>query len=466
MLWHKNSRSFVDVCQGVFGRRMIMTSASEITEDNIVKEFGKAFSIHNQNRDEINYLDYYYRGNQPILYRQKEIRPQINNKIVENHAFEIVEHKVSEVFGEPIQYVLRGTEETKSQNIKRLNDYMDSEDKGYSDIELGRWRSICGTSYRFIWVDKQANKEYDEAPFGFEVLDPRFTFVVYSSAQGKRPMFSVQQVKDCDNTDKYCIYTKNRYFEIKKGKLVKVAVNGIGLIPVVEYPNNDRRLSDIEITITMLDTINKIQSNRSDGIEQFVQAFMKFINCDIDEDTFLEMCQLGAIKVKGQQGLQADVDLVSQELKQDQTQIYKNDIYDNILIIEGMPDRQENSGGDTGQAVVLRNGFYFSEKRAELNEPIFKKSEREFLRVVLKILNTKKTYNMDLKLSDIEIKITRSKTDNMQVKAQVLQMLLAAGINPERAIKICNLFSDPEEVCIESKETLKKWYQTEVKKIK
>ena len=66
------------------------------------------FPIHQQNSWDIDYLYNYYLGDQPILNRQKDIRPEINNKIVENHAMEIVDFKKGYVFGEPIQYVRRG----------------------------------------------------------------------------------------------------------------------------------------------------------------------------------------------------------------------------------------------------------------------------------------------------------------------------------------------------------------------
>ena len=70
-----------------------------------------------------------------------------------------------------------------------------------------------------------------------------------------------------------------------------------------------------------------------------------------------------------------------------------------------------------------------------------------------------------LTLKDIEIKITRSKMDNMSVKAQVFQILVQSGIDPKVAIKVCNLFSDPEEVYIQSKPYLDAKYTTEVKDI-
>jgi len=72
------------------GRRMIKTSVSQITDENVVEVLLKALSIHSLNRSEIDYLWNYYRGNQPILHRVKEVRPEICNKIVENRANEIV----------------------------------------------------------------------------------------------------------------------------------------------------------------------------------------------------------------------------------------------------------------------------------------------------------------------------------------------------------------------------------------
>ena len=69
-----------------------------------------------------------------------------------------------------------------------------------------------------------------------------------------------------------------------------------------------------------------------------------------------------------------------------------------------------------------------------------------------------------LTLKDIEIKITRSKMDNMAVKAQVFQILTLSGIDPKVAIKVCNLFSDPEEVYLQSKPYLDIKYPTEKSK--
>lgn len=457
----RNRREFSEICANSYGRQVILSNAEYIDHTNIVREVGAAYSVHLRNRTEIDYLERYYKGDQPILYRTKKVRPEINNKVVENHALEIVEHKAAENFGEPVQYVLKGTDEatkqTKSLELNDLNDYNELEAKDAADIQMARDRSICGTSYKFHYNRKSYTE--DEAPYGIDREDPKDTFVAYSSGIGHKALFSCQIRCDKENQQYFFIYTDTMWYIVQNGKVKSSGRNGIKKIPVVEYPNNFYRLSDIEIVITVLDAINKMQSDRMNGVEQFIQSFVKFLNCELSGDEWEKLRAEGALSVKSNgNGAKADVEIMSDELNQQQSQIAKDDLYENMLIVEGMPDRQENSGGDTGQAVVMRNGFYFSEKRAETSEPIYKKSERESIKIVLNILRIKGLTSLTLK--DIEIKITRSKMDNMQVKAQVFQMLTAAGIEPKVAIKVCNLFSDPEEVYLQSKPYLDIKYPT------
>ena len=180
-----------------------------------------------------------------------------------------------------------------------------------------------------------------------------------------------------------------------------------------------------------------------------------------DVFSFGTMCKIGALKVKTvNPSMPADVNSVSSELDQQQTQTLKDDLYKNMLIIEGMPSREQNTGGDTGQAVYLRNGWDFAEQRAKIDEPVTKRSEREFLKVVLNILKTKQAISSDLTIADIDIKITRNKTDNMLVKSQALIYLLEKGINPKIAIQTCDLWGDPEKVYTQSKPYLDALYKT------
>lgn len=454
----KNSKPFNEVCRNAFGREVLFTNETEITSRNILKDLPKRLSKHRQNAQEIDYLYNYYLGNQPILYRIKKVRPEINNRIVQNFAYFIVETKTADIASEPIQYVLRGTDEALSKEISDLNGLMDSEDKAFLDICLARWRSICGTSYRFIANDNGTSSQLDETDFRLSVCDPRDTFVVYYN--NGLPAYSCQISKNADNKNVYFIYTNEEWFEVVSNKIVRSGVNGFLAIPVIEYPNNDFRLSDIEITIDLCDACNEMASSRMDGQDQFIQSFIKFINCEIDEEKFRSLKETGAFMVKSNNGdNKADVDIMSSELNQTQSQVAADDLFNKILVIQGIANREGNSGADTMGAVNLRNGYIDSEKRAELSEPAFKKAEKQFLRILLYRLSVNQGYN--LKVSDVEIKISRSKMDNMLVKAETLEILLRSGINYERAIKSVGFFADPEQVSIESKDRMEVLYPTD-----
>lgn len=431
----------------MLGRIVIKSDTDEITDSNILDELRAAMDDHIINRSKIDYLWNYYRGDQPILYRKKKIRPEICNKIVENRANEIVSFKVGYLCGEPIQYVGRNSNEGVSKGIAELNEMMFSENKPSQDREIVEWMMVGGTAYRLVLPD--AMRTEDDAPFEMYTLDPRDSFVVYSNGIGNKPLFGVKYCTDKKGIDTFSIYTNNHYWLIRDNKIIESRDHALGMIPIFEYPANNARLGVFEIVLPLLDALNNIASNRMDGIEQFIQAFIKFVNCDIDEEKFAALKEMGAIRVKSVDGVNADVDIVSQELNQGQTQITKDDIYQSILTICGMPNRNGGSStSDTGAAVIMRDGWTDAEARAKDSELMFKKSEQEVLKLILRILRDTNGLGNEvyqLRLRDIDMKFTRRNYDNIQSKSQVLvSMLQNDKIHPRLAFTSSGLFSDPE----------------------
>ena len=449
----------------MYGRRVITTDVTEITAENVVEVLEEAMKLHEKNRSEIDYLWKYYKGEQPILQRSKTVRPEICNKIVENRANEIVSFKVGYLCGEPIQYVGRNCEEAVTNNIGTLNEYMFLVDKPALDQEVVEWGMICGTAYRMVLDNGAYDAESDEAPFEMYTLDPRDTFVVYSNDVKRKRMLGVKYNTDEFGQKTFSAYANGLYFTIKDGKVIEAKPQGLGE-PIIEYPANNARLGAFEIVLPLLDAINNIESNRMDGIEQFVQAFVKFINCDITKEDFEALKDLGAIKVKSVDGQNADVDIVTNELNQQQTQTLKDDAYQAVLTICGMPNRNGGSStSDTGSAVLLRDGWSLAESRAKDSELMFKRSEKETLRLVLKLCGG--LADLDLKLKDIDMKFTRRNYDNIQSKSQVLvSMLQQPKVHPLLAFTHCGLFSDPESAYTMSnayyEEQMEKWEPVEI----
>lgn len=440
----------------MFGRSELFTAKGQVTGSNLLEILTEVESTHRTNVAEIDYLYRYMRGLQPILNREKEVRPEICNKIVENHALEIVSFKTGYEFGEPIQYVRRGEREGTAEKIDKLNLYMNSINKHKADKQLAEWAHIGGYGFRLTLP----NQKKGDVPIESYVIDPRTAGIIKSNGFRRQPLLGFIEVTEEDGSlVKFC-YTETMYYEVVNNASIRVAQpHTIGFIPLTEYTANSSRLGAFEVVLGMLDGLNLMTSNRLDGIEQFVQSFMKFIDCDITADDFENLRAMGAIKIKsgGDINRQAIVDIITSELNQQQAQIAKDDLYQMVLTICGMPDRQgsNRTTGDTGAAVILRDGWGVAEAKARETELMFKASEREFLKIVLRIGN--ELDNLGLEINDIDVKFTRNKTDNLLVKTQGMQNLLEAGVAPRISIATTGLFSDPEQVFQESEPYLKKW---------
>ncbi len=187
-------------------------------------------------------------------------------------------------------------------------------------------------------------------------------------------------------------------------------------------------------------------------------------NADIDSEQLDELRKKHGIVTKSEPGTEATVKYLTAALDQGQTQTLVNYLYDQILQIAGVPGREASTGGNTGQAIILSNGWQIAETHARVTELFFDKSERDMLRLVLKYIETigYDSKARGLTLSDIEIKFSRNKTDSLLVKTQGLINQLQAGIHPLTAITTCGLYSDPQSVWNDSRPYLGKWlYDTE-----
>ena len=425
------------------GRKILYTSYEKVNSENIVAVLSKVLPDFNLNRMDINYLWEYYKGNQPILMRVKEVRPEICNRIVENRANEIVAFKTGYLLGEPIQYVSRRDESV--DKVSLFNDIIYADDKTAKDKELADWFHICGTGYRIIVPD-------EDDVFHSYVLDPRDTFVVYTTALGNAPVLGVKVLMDDNNVLHYYCYTDTEYFHIVGGTDIRETYpHYLGDVPIVEYPLNMARLGAFEIVLTLLDAINMTDSNRLDGVEQFVQALMLFHNVDISSEDFKALRDEGALKFRDvDPQMKADVSYLISNLSQNETQTLDDHFYDAILTICGMPNRNGGSStSDTGSAVIMRDGWSAAETRAKNAEQMFKISEKRFLKMALRLC--KLQTSLEINVNDIEIRFTRRNYENIYQKAQVLDLMLNNDkIAPILAFEQSGMFTDPNLAFSES----------------
>lgn len=451
-----------------YGRRKIFTDATKITIENVVEEVRKAVLVHDSNRKEINKLYNYYKGKTSILGKEKETRPEINHKVNENRAYEIVSFHKGYTFGEAIQYVRRenvadgNADDLIAADINALNGYMADADKAACDNEIAEWMYVAGDGYRLTLPNEKWVKDGDESPFWMCSLDPRQTFVVYSSAVSRKPMMAVNYAERENSARVFGVYTEDAYYEFTEFGNPVAKPNTLGMIPIVEYPADTPRLGVFEVVVPLLDALDELQSNRMDDIVQFVNSFLAIIGGQLDEETYKKLEEYKTLCLP--EGV--DAKYLSTTLSQTDIQTLKDDIVQAIFEICAVPNRTGgDSASDNGVAVLLRNGYTASEARAKATELMFKRSEKDTLKIVLRILRD--TVGTTLKLTDIMTHFTRRNYENIAAKSQVLiAMLNNPKIHPELAFAYSGMFVDPESAYLQSKryydEQMAKWEPIEV----
>ncbi len=470
----------------LFGRKKIFIPTENINRDNIISLTNSALSIHFRNLMQEEYLYWYKRGMQPILHKKKEVRPEINNKIVVNKASEIVAFKNGYFLTQPTFYVSRRENEAITEQIAELNDYLYLSGKHDVDNELVDWFHTVGLGVLFV----ESNDEED-VPVKTYAIDPRRGFVGYSLNAGNKPLVGFHMVTH-DNPDKTVklivdAYTKDKIYRMSGGyvegvlpenktptgtvfKIDSIEDNVLGEIPIIEYTYDSSRMSAFEKVLPLLDALNKAQSNRLDSEEQFVNNLLVFYNCQLGEDedgnpiTPKQIREQGAIYLKSVGQDKADVKDITAVLDESQTQVFVNDILKQICDIAGIPFSSGANTSDSSNngAVYLRNGWGTADTAARNCEDLFKKSNKYFDKIFLKILQAKGKVE-GIKPYDIDIQFTRNEMDNIITKTQGALNLKQLGLSPELVLAKSGVSSDPVGDVAKSKEYIDRAYAEQIK---
>ena len=437
----------------LYGRRDIFSGVEEITGENVISEVNSALVYHLQNVVEEEYLYWYRRGLQPILSRTKERNTIVLNKVVENHAEEIVSFKNGYFLMEPAKYISR--RDSSARKVDKLNEYLYRSGKHIADNVIADWFHMVGKAALYI----ESNAD-DDIPVRCYALDPRSAFVVYSLRPGNEPLYAVNMVVGSTEVS-IDVYTKDKVFRLYGSSKSSEATNypnrdaiatgvravednPLGNIPIIEYRYNSVNMGSFESVVYLLDAINNVQSNRIDGVEQFIQSIAVAVNCQFEEGTTADQIRAaGMIALRSVGENKADFRILSEELDQQQTQTLVDDLYDQALRICSMPTTTKGgrSTSDTGQAVIFRDGWEQAAASARNTEDLFKQSNRRFDEIFTSILRVKGL--LDIKLIDFDLNFVRNETAGVQSKAQAMQTMLAAGLHPEIALARSGISNDP-----------------------
>lgn len=438
------------------GRKLIIID-EEINPSTIKDVIRKALVIHQENVVDINKLIDNWSGKQNQNYRSNTIDfygKGIENQTTINYNYSTVRTIVGYTYSQGAQITQR--KGIHSKDIEKLIDVMNYENSETIDNESGNFASICGMAYFGTFPTKELYSDYmPDYPIVPIALDPRTTFVVCSPELGNPVKLSVTYYisKEKNKTVFYC-YTDSETYIIEsngtnvlnnEARIVDMDINPIGLNPIQLVKNNQFMQGDFELAIDIADALNLLAADSISDVENVIKSLLIIMNAELTDDEAEKARRNRILQLIGQPGTSVDAKFIYQQLDAMGIQNLREYFEEAYKTIVGIPDRKTRSGGggDTGDAVKLRDGWADIEIVARIKEAYFKIAKKKQLAVAIKILKLLNMVSQEFKLEDIDVKLPRNKNDNIQTKAQSFSTIMATEvIAPEDALAMADMTTD------------------------
>lgn len=439
------------------GRKLIIVDG-EITPNTIVDIIQKAWTTFKRNSIEINQLIDYYCGkqNQKSNASTEDFYGKgIQNQTTINYANSTVRTIVGYTYSQGAQITQRKGKHLK--DIEKLIDIMNYENSETIDHEVGTMASICGMSYFGLFPTPELYSDYmPDYPVVPMALDPRCTFTVCSPELGNPTKLSVSFYvsKELNKTVFYAYTDHERYviecqgqgtFSPSTANIVDYDDNPIGLNPIILVKNNQFMLGDFELAMDISDALNLLASDSLSDVENVIKSLLVIMNAEITGDEAKKARANRILQLIGQPGQNVDAKFIYQQLDATGMQNLREYLEEAYKTVVGIPDRKTRSGGggDTGDAVKLRDGWADIEIVARIKEQYFKIAKKKQLGVAIKVLKLLGMVSKNFNLEDIDIKLPRNKHDNIQSKAQSYSTLMSTNtIAPEDALSMADMTND------------------------
>lgn len=460
---HTDSKIITPILPGKihYGRQRIILDFEEVTPANVVDVLNKALYIHGQNRRDCDYLIKYFLGDQDILYRPSPENSNVNNRTVVNYAYPITREIVGYTFGNAIEFVAKDS--NKQDEVTKISDMFEYEGSYYYDICNAIYGSICGVSYAITLPSPDITKDNTpDVPFIVDSLDPRYTFVVQANTIGNPQIMSCTTIIKKDGKKEYICYTNKYKMTVVDGmKRVITEVNPIGLDPITMIENSLFLTGDWEQAISVMNAANLVTSDSLNDIEGTIRSLLVILGAEFDEDE--DDADLKKIKKNrlltlfAPNGGNVDAKYISPQLDSNSVQNIRDYLDEARNIITGIPDRESNgNGGDTGLAVMNRNGWTDIEIVARLKELFYLRGKNKQLGVTLAILKKLGLVSSELKVMDIDVKPKRHTLDNISAKTTAFSTLVATGeLATIDALELSSLTNRPAEMVERGKQAKK-----------
>ena len=406
----------------------------------------KSQDLFNKLKTKYEKMYQYYQGKTDAIGNYKFITSRSNNKINLNYIKKFVKEEVSYSVGKEISY------ESSSGNkefVKDIN-YTISHWKSSHNIDLMKYMLIFSEVYELYYIDKDNN-------FSSKIIKPTEGYA-FTNEFDEIILFIHCFKSEFTNKEFIDVYSKNSMWRLNdKFEIIKGPTNHIfKKVPVahgvLSYEReNDTIYSDIK---GLQDAFETNLSDISNEISDFRNAYLKFLNSQVDKEDVEKMKELGILQFSNPDGnAEWLIKNINDTFIQNSLNTYEDKIYQIGCHINANEKMQSNTS-----SLALRARLNSMENKCTLNTNAHKdilKSRIQFLSIYLRV---KKGKDYDPK--DITPKYTANIPQDDLMMAQILSQVPEGTISKETGRAqfsfIPNAIVEGERVAKEQKEEIDK----------
>ena len=319
--------------------------------------------------------------------------------------------------------------------LEAITQFDNANDMEDEESELFKLACIYGHSFEYIYQTEQAETKAI-------YVSPKEMFIVYDNSIEQRPLFAVYYGRENDKTVGVLIEA-DKISDFKSNKagfeLSNVRPNAYGQIPVVEFMLNDERQGLFEPVISLINSYNKVMSEKANDVDYFADAYMKILGAQLDEESIERIKDNRIINLHGLDAAKIVVEFMDKPDSDAQTEhlldrterlIYATSMIANIS--------DENFGNASGTSLAYKlqamSNLALSAQR-KFQSSLNRRYE------LFSLLRTNVPENMKDEWRNIEYKFTRNEPKNILEEAQTATQLMGVT-SQETALSVLSIVSD------------------------
>ncbi|MDM0987468.1 phage portal protein [Clostridium perfringens] len=387
----------------------------------------------------------YYRGKTDAIENYKFITERSNNKVNLNYMKKFIKEETSYAVGKELAY------ESNSGNVNFIKDinYTITHWKSNHNSDLMKYLLIFSEIYELYYIN-------DEKDLCAKIIKPTEGYA-FTDEFDNIILFIHSYKQKLTNNTLIDVYTdKNIYhFNDKFEEIIEPTKHVFGRVPVsygeLSFEKEDDTIySDIK---GLQDASETNLSDISNEISDFRNAYLKFLNAQIDPDDIQKMKQLGIIQFSNEKGnAEWLIKNINDTFIQNTLNTFEDKIYQIACHINANEKMQSNIS-----SLALRARLNALENKCTLNINSHKDIIKSRVKFICKYLKIK---GKDYDSKDINIKYTINIPQDDLMTAQILAQVPEGTISKETGRAqfsfIPNAIVEGERVAKEQKEEIDK----------